>query len=55
MATSAKLYEEYGFKAADRGVFQEWSKKTSSLMEQNPKMDAGDAAQEAYKQLVGSK
>jgi len=55
MATSAKLYEEYGFKAADKGIFQEWRVKTSSIIEQNPKMDAGDAAQEAYKQLVGSK
>lgn len=55
MATSAKLFEEYGFKAADKGMFQEWRKKTSSLIEQNPKMDAGDAAQQAYKQVVGSK
>lgn len=55
MATSAKLFEEYGFKAARKGVFQEWREKTSSLIEQNPKMDVRDAAQQAYKQVVGSK
>jgi hypothetical protein len=55
MATSSKLFEEYGFKADNKGVFQEWRKKTSSIMEKNPKIDVGDAAREAYKQVVGSK
>ena len=40
MATSSKLYEEYGFKAEKKGIFQEWREKTSSLIEKNPKMDA---------------
>ena len=55
MASNEKLYEEYGFKAAKKGVFQEWREKTSSLIEENPKMDISDAAQQAYKQVVGSK
>lgn len=37
MATSSKLYEEYGFKAEKKGIFQEWREKTSSLIEKNPK------------------
>jgi hypothetical protein len=55
MASNEKLYEEYGFKAAEKGVFIEWREKTSSILEQDPKMPRIEAAEKAYFELVGSK
>lgn len=50
-----KLYEEYGYKSHELGLFKEWTKLTSSLRENNPKIPAGEAAERAYFELVGSK
>lgn len=55
MASNEKLYEYYGFKAAEKGVFTEWREKTSSLLEQDPKQNRADVAEKAYYQVVGSK
>lgn len=55
MASNEKLYEEYGFKAASKGKFYEWQQKTSSLLEEDPKLNRVEAAEKAYYQLVGSK
>ena len=55
MATDEKLYEEFGFKAAEKGVFIEWREKTSSILEQDPKMPRIEAAEKAYYQVIGSK
>lgn len=55
MASNEKLYEYYGFKAAEKGVFEEWRAKTSSIIEEDPKTNRADAAQKAYNQVIGSK
>jgi hypothetical protein len=55
MEHNYKLYEEYGYKSHSLGLFEEWRQKTSSIIENNPKMNRGEAAQIAYNTLVGSK
>jgi len=55
MASNEKLYEEYGFKAAEKGVFQEWREKTSSLLEKDSNLKPIDAAEQAYYKVIGSK
>jgi len=55
MASNEKLYEEYGFKAAAKGVFEEWRAKTSSILEENPEMNRLEAAEKAYYKVIGSK
>tara|TARA_R110000772_G_scaffold123162_1_gene229389 strand:+ start:153 stop:332 length:180 start_codon:yes stop_codon:yes gene_type:complete len=50
-----KLYEEAGQEAHSLGKFQEWQQITSSIIESNPSIDKGKAAEQAYLQLVGSK
>jgi|SaaInl47_10m_RNA_FD_contig_31_1593331_length_447_multi_3_in_0_out_0_1 hypothetical protein len=49
-----KLYEEYGYKSHNLGLFEEWRNITSSIISNNPKMNRGEAAQMAYNTLVGS-
>lgn len=55
MSSNESLYEEYGFKAHKQGKFIEWQQKTSSLLEQDPKLKRIEAAEEAYYKVVGSK
>jgi|TARA_R110002167_G_scaffold341037_1_gene549196 hypothetical protein len=50
-----KLYEEYGYKSHSLGLFDEWRNITSSIISNNPKIDKGEAAEQAFSQLVGSK
>lgn len=52
--TNEKLYEYYGWKAAQKGFFIEWRNKTASLMETDDTLNRWDAGQQAYKQLAGS-
>lgn len=54
MEHNYKLYEEYGYKSHSLGLFEEWRQKTSSIIENNPKINKGDAAEIAFFQLVGS-
>lgn len=54
MSSNEELYEYYGWKAANAGMFKEWQAKTSSIMESNPEIDRWDAGHQAYMQLVGS-
>lgn len=54
MATSEKIYEEFGYKAAAAGVFNEWREKTSSILDQEPGLRMVDAAEQAYFQVIGS-
>jgi hypothetical protein len=54
MSSNEELYEYYGWKAAERGLFKEWQAKTSSILESNPEMNRWDAGQKAYGQLIGS-
>jgi len=54
MGFNEYLYEMYGWAADEKGLFQEWQNKTSSILESNPDMDRWDAGKEAYFQLVGS-
>ena len=53
--TNADWVEFYGFKASNAGKFREWQAMSSSLSEQNPKTDRASLAEQAYKQVVGSK
>lgn len=50
-----KLYEEYGYKSHSLGLFDEWRNMTSSIISNNPKINKGEAAEQAFSQLVGSK
>ena len=52
--TNEQLVEYYGFKAADKGKFIEWQLMSSSLYEQNPKVDRATVAERAYQMVVGS-
>ena len=52
--TNADLVEEYGFKAYYAGKFDEYRAISSSLMEENPKMEPSNAAMEAYNKVMGS-
>tara|TARA_Y100000389_G_scaffold64387_1_gene60438 strand:+ start:685 stop:861 length:177 start_codon:yes stop_codon:yes gene_type:complete len=49
-----KLYEESGQGAHSLGKFEEWQQITASIIESNPLIDKGEAAEKAYLQLVGS-
>jgi hypothetical protein len=48
MPSNSELFETYGYKAHEKGWFNEWQHKTSSILEKNPKLDPSDAAAEAY-------
>ena len=52
--TNEELYEYYGWKASQKGFFNEWRNKTASLMESDPDLERWDAGHKAYKQLMGS-
>ena len=52
--SNSELFEEYGYKSHNLGMFNEWRGITSSLLLQNPKMDQYTAGEMAYYQLVGS-
>lgn len=54
MSTNEKIYEEFGFKAAEAGRFDEWREKTSSILDQEPGLRMVDAAELAYFQVIGS-
>jgi len=49
-----KLYEESGQEAHSLGKFEEWQQITASIIESNPSINKGEAAEKAYLQLVGS-
>ena len=54
MSGNIDIIEEYGFKAHSAGKFQEWRDVSSSIMEENPKFDTGEAAIKAYNKVMGS-
>jgi hypothetical protein len=54
MPSNEEFYEEVGWKAHNRGIFDEWQAKTSSLLDENPDLERSEAAYRIYKQLVGS-
>ena len=54
MGSNEELYEYYGWKAAEAGVFKEWQTMTSSMIESNPEIGRWEAGQNAYNKLVGS-
>lgn len=53
--SDSELYEEYGYKAHDKGLFLKWRNLTSSIVNTNPEIKLVDAAEKAYFELVGSK
>tara|TARA_R110000803_G_scaffold188036_1_gene250403 strand:+ start:594 stop:773 length:180 start_codon:yes stop_codon:yes gene_type:complete len=55
MSSNSKLFEEYGYKSHDLGMFNEWREITSSILSKNPKMDQYMAGEIAYYQLIGSR
>ena len=46
------LYERYGFKANNRGFFNEWRDITSNIINENDKLNRGDVAYSVYKELI---
>lgn len=52
--TEIEVFEYYGFKAADKGLFKEWQQATSSLRQENKDLGMEEAAIKAYNQVVGS-
>jgi hypothetical protein len=50
MEFDAKLYEEIGYKAYNKGFFTEWRNLTSSIQEKN-ELPLCEAGYRAYQQL----
>ena len=47
---NARVVEEYGFKANQRGFFKQWQQMTSSIS-QNEELALDEAAEKAYNQI----